>query len=223
MRSFFRATFYEIIQHTSDLLEKPECKGIDAILMVGGFSESNFLQEIVKMMFSQLKIIVPPEAGLAVLKGAVIYGHCPTAITERISKYTYGIESSVVFNEKIHPLSKRFVLNDGSFRCRGVFSIIVREGDKLVVGGAHKEKSFNAVDESSKLVSINIFRSRDINAKFITDLGCKHVGTIEVPLAGRGTDRSVTVRMLFGGTEIIVECVEKATNRIKRLNIDFLA
>ncbi|KAH3832465.1 hypothetical protein DPMN_105753 [Dreissena polymorpha] len=222
MRSFFSATLTQIITHTSDLLEKPDCIGVEAIMMVGGFSESKLLQEIFKMTFTQLKIIVPPEAGLAVLKGAVIYGHCPTAITERISKYTYGVASRVDFNEKIHPMSKRSVSEDGSIQCVNIFAIIVREGDKLVVGGAHKEKSFTVPSECKKSVVVSIFSSRDRNVKFITDLGCKPVGTLEVPLAGRGTDRLVTVRMLFGGTEIIVECVEEATNRIRRLNIDFL-
>ncbi|KAH3891140.1 hypothetical protein DPMN_015229 [Dreissena polymorpha] len=222
MRSFFTTTLTQIITHTSDLLEKPDCVGVEAILMVGGFSESKLLQEIVKMMFSQLKIIVPPEAGLAVLKGAVIYGHCPTAITERISKYTYGVATSVKFNEKIHPSSKRLVLDDGSIICEDVFDIIVKEGDRLVVGVAHKERSYKPIDESQKTIEFPVFISRDRNANFVTDLGCKHVGTLAIPLAGRGTDRSVTVRMLFGGTEIIVECVEQATSRIRRLKIDFL-
>ncbi|KAH3837935.1 hypothetical protein DPMN_111338 [Dreissena polymorpha] len=190
--------------------------------MVGGFSESKLLQEIFKLTFSQLKIVIPAEAGLAVLKGAVIFGHCPTAINVRISKYTYGVQTTRIFDEKIHPSSQRSVYDDGTVRCINLFDIIVREGDKLVVGGAHTQSSYRPVNESQKSMNIPIFISRNRNAKFTTDLGCTHVGTILVPLAGRGTDRSVTVRMLFGGTEIIVECVENATNRIRRLNIDFL-
>ncbi|XP_052283210.1 heat shock 70 kDa protein 12A-like isoform X3 [Dreissena polymorpha] len=222
VRSFFSTTLTQIITHTSDLLEKPDCVGVEAILMVGGFSESKLLQEIFKLTFSQLKIVIPAEAGLAVLKGAVIFGHCPTAINVRISKYTYGVQTTRIFDEKIHPSSQRSVYDDGTVRCINLFDIIVREGDKLVVGGAHTQSSYRPVNESQKSMNIPIFISRNRNAKFTTDLGCTHVGTILVPLAGRGTDRSVTVRMLFGGTEIIVECVENATNRIRRLNIDFL-
>ncbi|KAH3730703.1 hypothetical protein DPMN_056695 [Dreissena polymorpha] len=221
MRSFVCGNLLQMIQHTSDLLERPECKNVDAILMVGGFSESKFLQEMFKLNF-KLPPIVPPKAGLAVLIGAVIYGHRPTAITERKSIYTYGIKSTADYNDKIHPLSKRSVFKDGSVLCVDVFSIIVREGDTLVVGRVHNERSYFPIYESQKVMIIPIFTSRDRNSKFTTDPGCKQVGSLQVPLAGIGTNRSVTVRMLFGGTEIIVECVEEATKRIRRLNIDFL-
>ncbi|KAH3837932.1 hypothetical protein DPMN_111335 [Dreissena polymorpha] len=181
-----------------------------------------FLQEAIKKRFTQLKIIVPPDAGLAVLKGAVIYGHSPMAITERVSKYTYGIDVVCTFINGEHPWSKRQIQKDGVIRCTDIFSKLVEVGDKLVVGQAQNEESYIPVFDDQKSMDVSIFATCDKNPKFTTDDGCKKIGSIEVPLAGSGTERSVEVRMIFGGTEITVECQETATGKITRLPINFL-
>ena len=54
-------------------------------------------------------------------------------VKERVSKYTYGIRTSLSFDVTDHPWSKRKVDDDGKVRCTDVFSVIVRAGDKLVV------------------------------------------------------------------------------------------
>ena len=45
---FFEKALKSIGDHLADLLKRPECKGADTILMVGGFSESPLLQEFIK-------------------------------------------------------------------------------------------------------------------------------------------------------------------------------
>ncbi|KAH3833631.1 hypothetical protein DPMN_106943 [Dreissena polymorpha] len=190
--------------------------------MVGGYSESMLLQDTIKQQFPHLKILVPPEAGLAVLKGAVIYGHCPSAIKERVSKYTYGISTTETFDKNKHPWSKRTVFSNGQTRCVDLWSVIVTAGDKLVVGEAQNERSYLPVYKDQKLLDLPIFVTSDKDPKFTTDVGSKQVGSVTVPLSGSGIDRSVGVLMIFGGTEITVECVEKATDKITQLNIDFL-
>jgi molecular chaperone DnaK (HSP70) len=51
--------------------------------MVGGFSESQMLQEHVKSTFPHKTVIIPEDAGLAVLKGAVQFGFNPKVINPR--------------------------------------------------------------------------------------------------------------------------------------------
>ncbi|KAH3891131.1 hypothetical protein DPMN_015220 [Dreissena polymorpha] len=222
MRSFFSTSLTQIVEHVSDLLRKVECSGVEAILMVGGYSECMLLKEAIKQRFSQLKIIVPPDAGLAVLKGAVIYGHSPMTITERVSKYTYGTDISSTFIAGEHPWSKFQILKDGSIRCSDIFSKLVEVGDKLVVGQAQNEESYTPVFDDQKALGVTIFATSDKNPKFTTDVGCQKIGAISVPLAGSGKERSVKVRIIFGGTEITVECQETATGKITRLPINFL-
>nr|XP_022327057.1 myosin-10-like isoform X5 [Crassostrea virginica] len=72
--SLFRPTIGEIIEHIHTIL-KENTNEVDVILMVGGFAECDIVQNEFKKNFSDKKIIVPEEAGLAVMKGAVLYGH----------------------------------------------------------------------------------------------------------------------------------------------------
>lgn len=52
--------------------------------MVGGFSESPITLDVVKNAFPTKRVIVPEEAGLAVLKGAVLFGHQSNSVLEFI-------------------------------------------------------------------------------------------------------------------------------------------
>ena len=72
--SLFHPTIRNIIEHIQTIL-KESTNEIDIILMVGGFAECDIVQNEFKKNFSDKKIIVPEEAGLAVMKGAVLYGH----------------------------------------------------------------------------------------------------------------------------------------------------
>ncbi|XP_052271902.1 heat shock 70 kDa protein 12A-like [Dreissena polymorpha] len=112
-RSFFKTSVSETVKHLTEVLRKHQTRGVEAILMVGGFSESPLLIETIRNEFSRLQVIIPPDAGLAVLKGAVIFGHCPTSIKERVSKYTYGTNKTTIFDEKKHPEEKRKIHKSG--------------------------------------------------------------------------------------------------------------
>ncbi|WAQ99230.1 hypothetical protein MAR_023603 [Mya arenaria] len=45
---------------------------------------------------------VPPESGLAVLNGAVLFGHEPTIIASRKTKFTYGLKRKTDGKNKFH-------------------------------------------------------------------------------------------------------------------------
>ncbi|CAC5426225.1 unnamed protein product [Mytilus coruscus] len=80
-----------VIREIRDLSRKPAITNITTLLSVGGYSESPVLINAIKQKFPNLTVIVPKDPGLAVLKGAVLYGFKPHAITERVSQYTYGV------------------------------------------------------------------------------------------------------------------------------------
>jgi archaeosine-15-forming tRNA-guanine transglycosylase len=50
------------------------------------------IQDKIKSFFPSYRVIVPEDAELAVLKGAVLFGHKPDYIVARIARYTYGVE-----------------------------------------------------------------------------------------------------------------------------------
>lgn len=75
VKGFFSNAINHIVQHIEQILL---CRGVSNtghILMVGGFSESPMLQNAVKSAFHTKKVVVPDNAALAVLIGALIIGH----------------------------------------------------------------------------------------------------------------------------------------------------
>ncbi|XP_053400594.1 heat shock 70 kDa protein 12A-like [Mercenaria mercenaria] len=83
VKGFFEKSIGNIVKHVKGLLKESINSDVEAIVMVGGFSESPLLQENFRDNFPNLKIIVPEENGLAVLKGAVVFGHNPATISQR--------------------------------------------------------------------------------------------------------------------------------------------
>ena len=87
-QSFFKLCSEKKINHIRELLEEPNLKGtIKITLMVGGFSESEIFQKAIRSDFPVYRIVIPQEADISVLKGAVVFGHDQTTINEIIAKY----------------------------------------------------------------------------------------------------------------------------------------
>lgn len=81
--SFFESSMKDIISHIEDIFDADICQDLVGDVMVGRFSESMIVNSAVKKAFPGKKFIIPMEAGLAVAKGAVIYGHDPDIIFSR--------------------------------------------------------------------------------------------------------------------------------------------
>jgi hypothetical protein len=195
-----------IIDHVASLLRKPEVKGCKAIVMVGGFSESPVLQEKVRETFQSMNIrtIVPQDAGLAVLKGAVIYGHMPEAIAERVCRFTYGTAQQ-----------------------DDTFDIHARVGQSIKIGEESPEIIRYPISPTEPTVGFPIFSSTSKNPRKSTEHGCRQIGMLVVPNPdprpyAAGENRMLGVTFLFGGTEIEVQVVAKKTGREDRTYIDFL-
>ncbi|XP_052779006.1 heat shock 70 kDa protein 12A-like [Mya arenaria] len=222
-RSFFEESVNSTIEHVKNVLQKTENRNVEAILSVGGFSESKMLIKAVKKTFPGIKIIVPDEAGLVVLKGAVMFGHEPTQIVERISKFTYGLRMNPAFDPTKHPASAKFTDNDGIIKCRDFFDTHVIAGQALKVGEAQSEETYVTKSSHTTDVLVEVFATKSQTPVLVTDPGCRQVGKYNLALAGTGGGRLVIVRMIFGGTEIDVEITEKTTSKVSHISIDFLS
>ncbi|XP_052791590.1 heat shock 70 kDa protein 12B-like [Mya arenaria] len=75
MRGWFKDTCDNTVKHVRDLFRQPAVLSCETILLVGGYAESSVLQQAFRDNFPNKRLIVPEEAGLAVLKGAVLFGH----------------------------------------------------------------------------------------------------------------------------------------------------
>jgi molecular chaperone DnaK (HSP70) len=213
VKGFFDNAIQSIVEHVHVILHMPEVRGTSAVLMVGGFSESPMLQDAIRKAFPKLRIIIPRQAGLAVLIGAVIYGHNPSAIGERKCKYTYGIAFRPKFIEGEHPARLRFVNDFGEARCMNCFDIHVTEGDTVKLGESQREMPYSTTRDDQTFYRFKVYVSTNSTAKYITDSGCTKLGELVVPVPRPGPGKKhINVCMVFGGTELEVRGRDKQDN-----------
>lgn len=211
--SLFLPTVDNIIAHIQNIIEDNSVS-FDYILMVGGFAECNIVQKRFKDTFTDKKVIIPEEAGLAVLKGAVLYGHMPQIITSRVARHTYGMQSWPEFDARKHPISKRVVI-DGVARCKDVFFKYVTIGQEITPGYQHSQV-FQALKPEENTLECTIFASWEKDPKFITDESCFKLGTLTVHLPKQRSSEPLEIEetMVFGETELHISAKDKINNRI---------
>ncbi|KAL3878899.1 hypothetical protein ACJMK2_031225 [Sinanodonta woodiana] len=219
-RSFFEECTSGVVQCVKGLLQKPGLKDIDTLLMVGGLSESLVMQAAIKKAFPNANIIIPAEAGLVVLKGAVIFGREPMIISSRIAKHTYGINISPTFDSSIHPQEKRITV-DGKDRCKDVFKKYIEKGESIQIGDRRSGKHVS-LKPNQKEMLLKIFASSEKDPRFVTDTGCECMGRLVVKLPEEQYIFKVNVDMMFGQTELLVEAEEEISNRKFTSYFDFL-
>lgn len=79
-QSFFDPVNEKIVHCIREILSKAEVIETKVILMVGGFSECEIVQDAIRKAFPECRVVVPHQAGLDVLIGAVLFGHSLTNI-----------------------------------------------------------------------------------------------------------------------------------------------
>lgn len=219
-KGIFKPCADKIVKHITDLLKYPEMKGTDTFLMVGGFSESEMIQEAIINALPRKNVIIPDEAGLSVLKGAVIFGHRPVAITSRVSKYTYGINISPAFDPDRHPIGRKVTVGTVD-RCRDVFKKYIQEGDTVMVGEPRSGKHIT-LSAHQREMQLNIYASVKREPEFVDEEGSEYLGRVVVELPDSEERIRVEVTMMFGETELTVEAQELSTLKKFTSYFDFL-
>ncbi|WAR27205.1 HS12A-like protein [Mya arenaria] len=153
----FKTQVDAIVDHVSNLIDQSTIDEIAAVVLVGGFSNCPILQQAMKTKLDNHTIIVPNDPDLAVLKGAVIFGHKPELISQRVSKYTYGIDTRAQFIEHVHRESYRVKNENGGFRCQHVFDKHITVGQCLIVGEAQAQKGYVPVKPSQTALNFDIY------------------------------------------------------------------
>lgn len=221
MKSWFDKSCKKTVSHVKDLLKHRTANDINTILLVGGFSESPMMQAALKSSFPDKRIIVPEEAGLVVLKGAVLFGHNPITIESRMAKVSYGIRVYRDFQSGVHPEDKKVKVGK-RVKCADVFACHVKRGQELVVGQAQSEQRYTPLDADQETLVFDVYSSTEEEPQYVTDVGCSHIGKLEVEVPGKGKDRAVWVKMIFGGTEITVEGREEKEGKVTKTSFNFL-
>ncbi|XP_060559749.1 heat shock 70 kDa protein 12A-like [Ruditapes philippinarum] len=167
MKGFFTESLESIVDHLKDLFRLPQLQECQTILMVGGYSESSILQERIRTCFQKKNVIIPADAGLAVLKGAVIFGHNPSFIAERICKFTYGTETSHVKDSSCTHRETTTFIAEGEEFCNDIFDVHVRAGDVVQVGDWQEEQLYTPVYPTQTSISFGIYCTKNRSPELV--------------------------------------------------------
>ncbi|XP_018534417.1 LOW QUALITY PROTEIN: heat shock 70 kDa protein 12A [Lates calcarifer] len=225
MNSLFKPTIDHIIQHLTELFDKPEVSDIKFLFLVGGFAESPLLQQAVQnMLQGRSRIIIPHDVGLTILKGAVLFGLDPSVIKVRRSPLTYGVGVLNRFVEGKHPPEKLLV-KDGTRWCTDVFDTFIA-ADQSVALGEMVKRSYTPAKPSQQVIVIHIYCSEKDSVGFISEHGVRKCGTLRLDVSGTESTaprREIQTLMQFGDTEIRAMAVDVSTGRTVKASIDFLS
>lgn len=223
-KQFFSTTCDAIADHLDAIFKQPEARDAEIILMVGGFSESSMLQWHIKKRFGNSRnIIIPPESGLSVLKGAVLYGFDTQIISERVMPETYGVQISGTFRNGIDPEDAKCTIK-GTLYCDDRFSRHVEIGESVPLMTATKEMKYYPIEENQTQLTFKVYTTEESDPTYCEHDTCRYRGKMEVdiPTAGTKTDKEVRVSLLFGGTELVVKAVVTKTGEETKATIDCL-
>ena len=220
LKSFFKDAMENLIDHIREILAEMPVRGTNTFILVGGFSESELVQETIRAKFPNVRTIVPFDAGLAVLKGAVIFGHAPMVITSRVCRRTFGVAVMKPFNRGIDPEDKSHWVGDREV-CKDVFHKYMEMGQPLKVGEP-MTTSLTARPHQT-MARIRVYASTEKQPSYVTDEKSSYLGEVIVNLEDSDDPSAVEVKMTFGGTELAVETRERNSGQTFKSRFDFLS
>lgn len=225
IEDLFKGPIRDITSQISKLIKN---NAVDAIILAGGFSESNFVYKSIKGSFeSSVIVLSPPECGLSVLKGAVLYGFHPEQISKRVSRYSYGFSISKPFDPVLH-CSDRDKIHKHKDKLEDLFLPIVRAGDSIFPNEMREYKCRPA--DCSDFALVEFYGTLDKDPKYVRDsevftpeLPCKHIGDIKVEYGDKSNldNNEIIVKVVFGFTQLSVSAECSIAGEIKQVNAHF--
>ena len=217
--TFFKKCLDNIVNHTKKVLAKPEANGVNHLVLVGGFAESDYMRtELPKALGENVHVFIPDEPWLAIMRGA-LFGQNPSVIETRICKFTYGTKVMRYFIDEFDdPVHK--VEQDGQPFCSNVFQKLAERGESFEMGQTVTTEIYAHTADMSKM-SVRLFKSTEINPRYVTEDGCTEIGKLVVDMPGYGKERKVVVSLCFGEEEITCSG-ENESNDTVRVKLDLL-
>jgi len=223
VKKIFQPSIKTIIQCLKKILVECVHDNITTLLLVGGYSDSEYLRGTIQSSLPDMQIIKVEDGRLAVVKGAVMMATKSSTIIERRSIFTYGFGYAPQFIEGEHPLHLKYY-RDGEAYCRGVFDKLVEVGEVVHQGQQFsREGYFTCKDPEWKHKPWRSPLRSPTNCLLEEDQ-CEMVGRIKVQAPPGGwLDRVNNVQSLVvGETEFTMKLLIKQTGEEYETTIDFL-
>lgn len=165
----FQPLLDQICGCVDGLLKKPALDGLAFIVIVGGFGCSKVLQHAIRSRFetNALKVCVPKRPRDAVVAGAVRFGLDPRIVAERKSKFTYGIGTTVPFEEGTHDETKRY--DAGGEHCAtDVYHSFVKRDEPVNIDDTITH-TFYPLYRGQRKMDIKIYKTFSKDPTYVTD------------------------------------------------------
>ncbi|CAB5127514.1 actin-like ATPase domain-containing protein [Rhizophagus irregularis] len=211
IKNMFDPVIDKILSLIRGQLDKSE-KKCSAIFLVGGFSESKYLQYRIRREFCKIPdISVPPHPTTSVVKGGVLYGLKEETVKDRVLKRTYGTD--VVRNwQQSDPLSQK--LPDGKVI---TFEKLVQRGKQISMD----EKIVKEFRPSSLLqqkISFDIYVTDNQDVKYCDDPEVSLLRNWEIELPENESiedmkDTTILFTLTFTTVEILATAENKKTGK----------
>lgn len=144
-KNIFEPIIVEVLGLIQDQVTKIQSKdgAVSAILLVGGFGQSNYLHSRVQNQFGpnslaatyqnrSIEVMRPINSWTAVVRGAVLRGLEDTIVKDRRSRYHYGTNCNPVFVKGKHPLDAKYLDKvDNVFRACNAMNWYVKKNDMV--------------------------------------------------------------------------------------------
>ncbi|CAG8593942.1 12166_t:CDS:2 [Funneliformis caledonium] len=197
VKSMFNPVVAQIIRLIrAQLNENNNCA---TMLLVGGFSESKYLQARIKQEFNKKvkNISVPTHPMTAIVKGAVQYGLKPTIVSTRVLKWTYGTDVARNWRKGDPPSRK---LQGGKII---EFSQLAKRGTEISVDSV-VNRIFSPGHMLQDRMGLDMYYTDKNDAKFCDSPGVKLLGNwcIDLPITF-SDERAVLFALSFGEIEIL--------------------
>jgi uncharacterized protein YlaN (UPF0358 family) len=230
MKSIFEPVVQKIIHLIKTQLDNAH-ETCSAMFLVGGFSESKYLQKRIKQKFSGQvnNISVPIQPMAAISRGAAIYGlsirlnnlnnvgnddNMKCVISSRVLKYTYGVKATTRW-VKGDPISRK-VYGDHIEK----FLCLARRGTKIDIN-QEVTHCFAPISPDQTNGVHELYYTQEYDAKYCDDPGVKPLGELNVDIPGYGLDRVVLFGITFGKMEITATSKNKQTGQSYKTTFKF--
>lgn len=194
---------------------------INKILLVGGFSDSKYIQKAVREAFPDKLVITPESADLCVLKGAVIFGHSPELISHRVMRFTYGIRSNATFDCEKHDKERKIIVYKKEY-CKDTFLMYVQIGSVVEIDTIIT-KTLSTMYPYQKEVSFPVCISTASNPIYADVPDCEEIGKLTVEITDPIKElRNFDVSLVFGNTEIQIHAKDSINRKDYKATLDFV-
>ena len=223
IEQLFQPSIESIVNFLEDIMGEEYSINISEVILVGGFSQCQMISDAIKNTCRGLKVVVPDDADLAVLKGAVIYRHWPEVIYSRRAVFSIGARFLRVWLDG-DDIEKQFKNARGERMCKDVFSKFVTKNKEFETNDKATLVVY-PLENDTKIIPVMLFKSEEENPRYTTDPLCTAFGksfNVEMSDLKGGLNREVHVTLTMGSTEIKVKGQQMPDGAVKEIQLDLL-